>query len=121
MKNIYDGTVVTDASGEATVTLPTYMEALNDSFRYQLSVIGTFAQAIVSSEIKDNKFSIKTTAGNVKVSWMVTGVRKDAYARNFRIPVEEAKPQSERGYYLHPAAFNQPDDKSVATARKKEN
>ena len=121
MKNIYDGTVVTDASGEATVTLPAYMEALNDSFRYQLTVIGTFAQAIVSSEIKDNKFGIKTSAGNVKVSWMVTGVRKDAYAKKFRIPVEEAKPQSERGYYLHPAAFNQPDDKSVAYARKKEN
>ena len=121
MKNIYDGTVVTDANGEATVTMPAYMEALNDSFRYQLTVIGTFAQAIVSSEIKDNQFSIKTSAGNVKVSWMVTGVRRDAYANKFRIPVEEAKPQSERGFYLHPAAFNQPDEKSVANARRKEN
>lgn len=121
MKNIYDGTVLTDANGDATVTLPAYMEALNDRFRYQLTVIGTFAQAIVASEIKDNKFAIKTSAANVKVSWMVTGVRKDPYAQKFRIPVEEAKPQKERGFYLHPAAYNQPDEKSVAYARKKEN
>src|SRR5262249_48563045 len=46
MKNIYDGTVTTDESGEATITLPGYFEALNRDFRYQLTVIGTFAQAI---------------------------------------------------------------------------
>jgi glutamine amidotransferase PdxT len=80
MKNIYDGTVVTDANGDATVNLPAYMEALNDGFRYQLTVIGTFAQAIVATEIKDNRFTIKTSAANVKVSWMVTGIRRDAYA-----------------------------------------
>ena len=102
MKNIYDGTVVTDANGDATVTLPGYMEALNNDFRYQLTVIGTFAQAIVATEIKDNRFTIKTSAPSVKVSWMVTGIRRDAYANKFRIPIEEEKPERERGFYLHP-------------------
>ena len=113
MKNIYDGIIVTDANGEATVNLPAYMEALNEGFRYQLTVIGSFAQAIVASELKDNRFTIKTNAANVKVSWMVTGIRKDAYAKANRIPVEVDKPARERGSYVHPRAFNQTEEKSV--------
>ena len=120
MKNIYDGTIVTDANGDATVTLPGYMEALNNDFRYQLTVIGTFAQAIVATEIKDNRFTIKTSAPSVKVSWMVTGIRRDAFANKYRIPTEEAKPERERGFYLHPKAFNQPAEKGVEWARDPE-
>ncbi len=51
MKNIYDGNVTTDATGSAIVTLPDYFETLNRDFRYQLTVLGQFAQAIVSREI----------------------------------------------------------------------
>jgi hypothetical protein len=72
---------------------------LNKDFRYQLTVIGTFAQAIVGSEMKDNQFSIKTSADNVKVSWQVTGIRQDVYAKAHRISVEEVKPEKERGSY----------------------
>src|SRR6202042_586709 len=39
MKNIYDGNVVTDASGTAIVTMPPWFEALNTDFRYQLTTI----------------------------------------------------------------------------------
>ena len=113
MKNIYDGTVTTDANGDALVTLPDYFEALNRDFRYQLTVIGTFAQAIISNEIENNHFRIKTGAPNVKVSWQVTGIRQDAYANKHRIQVEEAKPEPERGTYIHPESFNQPEEKSV--------
>jgi len=67
MKNIYDGNVVTNENGEAIVTLPDYFEALNRDFRYQLTVIGAFAQAMVAQEIKDNRFTIKTSAPGVKV------------------------------------------------------
>ena len=52
MKNIYDGTITTDANGKATVQLPDYFEALNMDFRYQLTVIGSFAQAIISQEVE---------------------------------------------------------------------
>ena len=113
MMNIYNGNVVTGGNGDATIELPAYFEALNRDFRYQLTVIGTFAQAIVADEIKDNRFTIKTSAANVKVSWQVTGIRQDPYANMNRIKVEEDKPERERGLYLHPEAFNQPGERRV--------
>ena len=113
MKNIYDGSVTTDAIGDAVITLPDYFDALNSDFRYQLTVIGVFAQAIVAEKIKGNRFTIKTSAPNVEVSWQVTGIRKDAYANKYRIPVEESKGEHERGFYLHPDVFNQPDERGV--------
>ena len=120
MMNIYNGNITTDADGEAVVEMPDYFDALNKGFRYQLTVIGTFAQAIVASEMKDNRFVIKTNAPGVKVSWMVTGVRKDAYAEKHRVVVEELKAEKERGFYIHPEVFNQPEEKSIEWARRPE-
>jgi len=120
MMNIYNGNITTDASGQAVVELPSYFEALNRDFRYQLSVIGTFAQAIVAEEISNNRFTIKTSAPGVKVSWQVTGVRQDAYANKHRIPVEELKNENERGHYLYPELFNQPEEKSIEWANHPE-
>jgi len=105
MLNVYSGTVTTNRDGVARVQLPAYFEALNRDFRYQLTVIGQFALAMVSEEIKRNEFAIRTEPGRVKVCWQVTGVRKDAWAEANRIPVEEAKPKAERGRYLHPELF----------------
>ena len=116
MMNIYNGNITTNEKGEATIILPAYFEALNRDFRYQLTVIGQFAQAIVASEIQDKRFGIRTDKPNVKVSWQVTGVRQDAWANAHRIPLEEEKPASERGSYLHPEAFGQPAEKSVEWA-----
>jgi hypothetical protein len=113
MKNIYDGVITTDASGLATVALPAYFQALNKDFRYQLTVMGTFAQAIVKDEIANNRFTIQTDKPNVKVSWQVTGIRQDAYARAYPIPVEEEKPASERGRYLAPELFGQPPAQAI--------
>ena len=117
MKNIYDGTVITNAEGIATVTLPDWFEALNHDFRYQLTVIGQFAQAIVASEIAKWQFTIKTDKPNVKVSWQVTGVRQDAWANAHRIPIEQVKPEKERGLYLHPEVFGAPIEKSITASR----
>jgi hypothetical protein len=101
MMNVYNGNVTTDASGNVTVVLPDYFEALNQDFRYQLTVIGQPAQAIVEEEVKNNQFTIKTDKPNVKVSWQITGVRKDPFANAHRIPVEEYKPADKRKMYLH--------------------
>lgn len=101
MMNIYNGNISTDAKGEATVVLPDYFEALNMDFRYQLTVIGSFSQAIVWKEIENNQFLIRTSDPNVKVSWMVTGVRQDPYANDNRIKVEAVKEKSERGKLLY--------------------
>jgi hypothetical protein len=120
MMNIYNGNVTTDAQGDAVVNLPDWFETLNRDFRYQLTVIGQFAQAIVSTEIADGRFGIKADKPNVKVSWQVTGIRQDAWANAHRIPVEEEKSELERGSYLHPELFGAPEEKGIlwATAPK---
>ncbi len=99
--------------GNATIELPGYFSALNRDFRYQLTVIGEFAQAIVAQEVHNNRFTIRTNKPRVKVSWQVTGIRQDAYANAHRIQIEEDKPAEERRHYLHPEIFGQPEEKSV--------
>jgi hypothetical protein len=120
MMNVYNGNIVTDGRGTVTVQLPDWFEALNRDFRYQLTVIGQFAQAIVASKIADNQFTIQTDKPNVEVSWQVTGIRQDVWANAHRIPVEEEKPEKTRGYYLHPELYNQPSEKSVEWAERPE-
>ena len=105
MMNIYNGNVTTDASGYATITMPNWFEALNKDFRYQLTVVGQFAQSIIAQEIFNNRFVIQTDKPSVKVSWQVTGIRKDAYAQAHPIEVEVAKRAEERGMYAHPELF----------------
>jgi hypothetical protein len=105
MLNIYNGNVTTDANGYVTVALPTYFEAENVDFKYQLTCIGQFAQAIVGEKIKGNQFVIRTDKPNVEVSWQVTGVRNDAYARAHRVVPEVEKPAHEKGKYLHPELY----------------
>jgi hypothetical protein len=56
----------------------------------------------------------------MKVSWQVTGIRQDAWANKNRIKVEEDKPEIERGHYLHPEAFGQPEERSIDWARQPE-
>ena len=102
MVNVYSGSVTTDASGEAEVRLPDYFEALNGDYRYQLTVIGEFAQAIVAREVEDNRFAIRTDRPQIKVCWQVTGVRRDPWALANRIAVETHKDEADRGRYLHP-------------------
>jgi len=118
--NVYSGNVVTDANGEAAVSLPEWFEALNRDLRYQLTVIGTFAQAIVADEVRDNRFTVKTSAPNVKVSWQVTGVRSDKAMKNKPFKAEEDKPQHERGHYLRPELYDQPEELGVEWARHPE-
>ncbi|HUK13819.1 MAG TPA: hypothetical protein VLW17_11015, partial [Thermoanaerobaculaceae bacterium] len=117
MMNVYNGNVVTDAEGAAVVVLPDYFEALNRDFRYQLTVIGRFAQAIVEREIEGNRFTIRTNLANVKVSWQVTGIRKDPYAEAHRIQVEVDKPEGERGFFLYPELYGQPAERAIQWAR----
>ena len=117
MMNIYNGNVITDAQGNAVISLPDWFEALNRDFRYQLTVVGQFAQAIVSSKVANHQFAIKTDKPSVEVSWQVTGIRQDAWANAHRIPVEEMKSGKERGFYRHPELYNAPAEKSLTWAR----
>ena len=114
MMNIYNGNVVTDGDGTAVVTMPPWFEALNTDFRYQLTVIGQFAQAIVASEITNGSFTIRTSKPGVKVSWMVTGIRQDAWANAHRIQVEVDKAPQDQGHYIHPELFGHEGEPNIS-------
>jgi len=120
MMNIYTGNVTTDTRGEAVVNLQEWFETLNGDFRYQLTVIGQFAQAIVGSKISHHRFTIRTDKPNVEVSWQVTGVRHDAFAKAHPLVVEEPKDARLRGFYIHPELYGAPEEKQVEWARHPE-
>jgi hypothetical protein len=107
MMNIYSGNVTTDELGLATVALPAWFEAENADFRYQLTTIGRDAHAWIAKEVGNKQFQIATNASNVKVSWQITAVRQDAYAKAHPLVVEQVKPASERAGAAHPE-FGQP-------------
>ena len=120
MVNIYSGNVTTDAQGAATVSLPDWFEVLNTDFRYQLTVIGQFAQAIIGQKIANHQFTIRTNAPNVEVSWQVTGVRQDAFAKANPLIVEEEKEPRLKGFYIHPEYYGAPPEKQIEWARHPE-
>jgi len=109
MMNIYTGNAILDNSGEAVISLPKWFEALNADFRYQLTAIGAAAPNLhIAQEIAQNQFSIAGGAPGMKVSWQVTGVRHDPYAKAHPLAVEVRKSEKTRGQYLHPDAYGAP-------------
>jgi len=119
MMNVYNGNAVLDERGEVWIELPTYFEALNSDFRYQLTALGRPGPELyVAEEIRANRFRIAGGSPGQRVSWQVTGVRQDAYARQNRIPIEQDKPATERGRYRSPSAFTKPGESSTRSERE---
>ena len=139
MKNVYDGVVVLDDKGKAEIELPDWFAILNKDFRYQLTAIGAPGPNLyIAEEISEattntkysssksssnknknknknnnNSFKVAGGASGMKVSWQVTGIRKDPWANAHRIEVEEDKPDKERGYYTYPDLYGQPAEKGI--------
>ena len=106
MMNVYNGNVTLDESGAAWVELPAYFEALNRDFRYQLTPIGGPGPNLyIAQEVQGNRFLVAGGAPGLRVSWQVTGIRQDAYAKANPIVVEVEKPAEERGALLHPEVY----------------
>jgi hypothetical protein len=119
MMNIYTGNVILGDSGTAWVTLPNYFEALNRDFRYQLTAIGAPGPNLyVAQEIANNRFQIAGGTPGGKVSWQVTGVRQDAFARAHPLIPEVEKTGEERGKYLHPVEHGQPKSMGIDESRR---
>ena len=114
MKNLYDGIAALNARGEATVTLPAWFDALNGELRYQLTCIGAFAPVYIAQQVRGKSFRIAGGRAGMQVSWQITGTRRDAFARANRIQVETDKVGDERGRYLHPKAYDQPDSLAIS-------
>ncbi len=118
MMNLYTGNVVLDESGAGVVQLPAWFEALNTDFRYQLTAVGGPGPGLyVAQEIQNQSFKIAGGTPGLKVSWQVTGVRQDAFARTNPLVVEVEKSERERGYYIHPQLFGQPPAQSIEWAQ----
>jgi len=113
MKNIYDGVVTLNEDGTATVTMPSYFDALNTEFRYQLTCIGGYAPVYIAEEISERQFSIAGGSPGLKVSWQITGIRQDPFAQANPVIVEEQKSAHEQGRYLHPELYDQPEEKGI--------
>ena len=108
--NVYSGNVVLDPNGEATIRMPEWFQALNTDFRYSLTAIGAPAAGLyISDKIKDNAFRIAGGHPGLEVSWQVTGVRNDPVMRAHPFQVEEQKPEHEKGHYIRPELFGQPE------------
>jgi hypothetical protein len=97
MMNVYNGDVVLDAHGTATIDLPDYFAELNKDFRYQLTPIGAHAPVYIARRVKNNSFGIAGGTAGLEVSWQVTGIRQDAYAKAHPIVVETPKSATDRG------------------------
>lgn len=114
MMNIYNGNITLNDKGEAVVQLPDWFGALNKEFRYQLTAIGAPGPNLyIAQEVRNNSFTIAGGTSGMKISWQVTGIRKDAFAEKHRIPIEEDKKNDEKGKYLHPEAFGKSREQGV--------
>jgi hypothetical protein len=112
MMNVYNGIVVLNANGEAVIELPGYFDSLNKDYKYQLTAVGRYAPVFIKEEIINNKFIVASQNGpidsGIKVSWQVTGVRKDSYAVKNPIITEEIKGQDndfKKGEYVNPGVY----------------
>ena len=117
MLDLYTGHVALDANGEAWVDMPSWFQALNEDFDYQLTCVGGYAPVYVAQEIQNNRFEIAGGRAGLKVSWQVTGTRHDPYAQQHPIPTEQNKPAGEQGTYLHPELYGQPDSKQAPSGK----
>jgi hypothetical protein len=92
VKNLYDGIATLDQSGEVTITLPDYYDALNNTNRYQFfPLYQAMPNLYVKTEEKDNQFTIAGGTPGGQISWQITGIRHDAYIVAHPIIVEVLK------------------------------
>jgi hypothetical protein len=91
-KNMYNGIATLDQSGEATIVLPAYWDALNGEPRYQFFPLSeAMPNLYIKTEEHDNQFTIAGGKPGGTISWQITGVRHDPYIVANPIIVEVPK------------------------------
>jgi hypothetical protein len=112
--NVYTGNVTLDGAGAATVELPAYVEAINRDYRYQLTAIGAAAPRLhIAAELDNNSFRIAGGEAGMKVSWRITGIRNDAWAREHPFQAVVDKPAAKQGTYRNPEAHGVPRTQGI--------
>jgi hypothetical protein len=112
----YSGNVRTGPGGRATVRLPAYVSAVAGDWRYSLTPIRSFARAIVAREVRDDSFVVRTDRPRVKVSWVLIGTRRDAYATAHPFVAQRPKRKADRGRYVHPTEHGLPVSRALRAA-----
>jgi hypothetical protein len=111
---VYRGKVRLDASGQATVTMPSYFVALTKEDEATVTVSPIGRKSFLTSYEWNSKFDAFTVFGdpNAQVSYLVLATRDDPSILVLRRPVEEDKSPDQKGKLLLPAAY--PDSKQPA-------
>lgn len=120
--NVYRGNVILNGNGEATVELPSYFDAININFSYNLTAIGSKADLFVKSEISNRQFEIAGGKPGQKVSWVVYADRNDPYIQQ-NPSVKENEVQKSDGWdgkYLQPQLFGASEEQGIFYYLKKE-
>jgi hypothetical protein len=117
VKNIYDGIVMLNAKGEATIALPPYFLALGRDYRYFATPIGeSMPNLHLTKEVRKRFFGlfgepVFTIGGGEphgRVSWQVSAVRKDPFIlANPIIPEVPKGPEevADVGEYICPECY----------------
>ncbi|USO00391.1 MAG: collagen-like protein [Phycisphaeraceae bacterium] len=112
--NSYSGTVRLDNAGEAWVQLPGYFGAINTDERYQLTAIGAPAPMLhVAVKVENNEFKIAGGRPGMEVCWEVKARRNDPFVAQNGAPVIIEKTGREKGRYLIPSLYGQPEQLGI--------
>lgn len=114
--NLYRGSVVLDANGFAEVQLPSYFQAVNVDFSYQLTPVGSAAAVFVAEEINaQGRFKVAGGSPGQKVCWTVYADRNDPFVQQNpeSVSVEPMKRAADVGLYLQPELYGQPKEKGI--------
>ncbi len=104
----YRGVAKLDASGNATIALPSYFDKINRDPSYQLTAVGApMPNLYVSQKVTNNQFKISGGKPGAEVSWTVIGIRNDRFVQAYGAKTEVDKPKEFRGTYLRPELYNQ--------------
>ena len=102
VKNIYDGIALLDKNGYVAIELPDYFLALNKDFRYLATGVDSMPNLHLEEGVHRKfrvggpVFEIAGGTPGGKISWQVTGIRKDPLIMAHPIITEVEKGPDER-------------------------
>ena len=116
--NLYRGEAILDDTGRAIVHLPEYAQRWNRDWHYLLTPADGPVLVYVATTMHDGAFTIAGDAPGIRVHWEVKARRDDPWVRAWgetRDVIEKSPEQ--KGRYLQPELFGQPDTLKIGGAQ----